>query len=971
MRNNDMQDNNMKNDFAFPRDWEMYVSPPVAPELQSVSTIPDSLRIAGAQRPGCPVRLYDGVLDLSTIGGGAGMGKTAFLIAELIADKPGSVTLGLGGDCRWISCWVNGELVCDTLAKGHAFNPPEPHEHCFSAALHAGRNVMAVRIISDRTGFSLQVAGPSQLRSCPSLRGNVQGDCALPEEWMFYGPLDAPAADLDVLLEDRGRGRALAAALGIKPQTISFSPGTHVDIESLRHDKTTDTGFLTAWLSTEVTVERDLEVPFGLGGMISEFRVNGRAVFTNSEAYADKAVLADITHNRVAAKLQAGTNHLALKLMKKPSEEPRASLRFAIGGPDELRAAYAERRAWQQRMTAMTEKHDVVPKGPITYVNPAAEVIDCPTLSGSRYRDRVPATYDVAERSALCINALTGATNPLADHELYFHVEFFHNPVTMAHEVSDCCQIKFMEALPLLRMASGSQIRLEVDEAWQRVLCRSLGPDGLYYYPTDWMGGRSWGCFGVHVMRADGSRTNADDASVTHLAFAPLVSRAMNVMQINYLRDRNPFWLTAMQSMTDRLNALSVHKDGTAFMHPGYLFEPNARYTPVWPETIAAKKMTVIEKDCARQIEGLARFYRLTGYEPARELGEKISRFIRQSGCHFGADGDFLEPQHFHVHTVTLLNMLELASTIGDQETIAFVRRSYEWAKTPAAGSADSIGFFPEYARPGFYTCEGCEVAEMVALALKLSKIGAGDYYNDAERWTRNHFAESQLTDYQPLEHLATRQPSQPVNELDTAWRVAERNVGAFAGFSSANDYAAAQFGIMHCCTGNAARTLYWIWLEALRFQDGELRVNLLLNRASREADVYSFIPYQGKVEIKVKAPCKAIYVHAPGWIDAGSPEMTATVDGKAVKTRWEGRYLVLGPAQPGQRITVEFPIVERTVKETIGAVDYTLVIKGDTVVHIDPPGNNLPLYLRDHYRSNEPHYVEVERFLSDTVVEY
>ena len=40
-------------------------------------------------------------------------------------------------------------------------------------------------------------------------------------------------------------------------------------------------------------------------------------------------------------------------------------------------------------------------------------------------------------------------------------------------------------------------------------------------------------------------------------------------------------------------------------------------------------------------------------------------------------------------------------------------------------------------------------------------------------------------------------------------------------------------------------------------------------------------------------------------------------------------------------------------------------------MVHIDPPGKNLPLYRRDHYRQSEPRYVEVERFLSDTVVEY
>jgi len=53
------------------------------------------------------------------------------------------------------------------------------------------------------------------------------------------------------------------------------------------------------------------------------------------------------------------------------------------------------------------------------------------------------------------------------------------------------------------------------------------------------------------------------------------------------------------------------------------------------------------------------------------------------------------------------------------------------------------------------------------------------------------------------------------------------------------------------------------------------------------------------------------------------------------------------------------------------GGVEYTLVIKGGTVVDTDPPERNLPIYRRDHCRQNEQRYVEVERFISDTVVEY
>ena len=44
-----------------------------------------------------------------------------------------------------------------------------------------------------------------------------------------------------------------------------------------------------------------------------------------------------------------------------------------------------------------------------------------------------------------------------------------------------------------------------------------------------------------------------------------------------------------------------------------------------------------------------------------------------------------------------------------------------------------------------------------------------------------------------------------------------------------------------------------------------------------------------------------------------------------------------------GETIDLAFPITTRTVKETIGTVPYTLEIKGNTVVSIDPPGKTAP----------------------------
>lgn len=62
----------------------------------------------------------------------------------------------------------------------------------------------------------------------------------------------------------------------------------------------------------------------------------------------------------------------------------------------------------------------------------------------------------------------------------------------------------------------------------------------------------------------------------------------------------------------------------------------------------------------------------------------------------------------------------------------------------------------------------------------------------------------------------------------------------------------------------------------------------MLLNRALPWADVYSFIPYQGRVEIKVHQTCKNVQVHAPEWIVTGSNEITVQVSGQPRLFHWK-----------------------------------------------------------------------------------
>ncbi|RKZ71850.1 MAG: hypothetical protein DRQ57_18130 [Gammaproteobacteria bacterium] len=605
----------------------------------------------------------------------------------------------------------------------------------------------------------------------------------------------------------------------------------------------------------------------------------------------------------------------------------------------------------------------------IKYINPEVPNVELSSYDGTRYEAMVPDTLDVQERAGLAINGLTGPTDPDADHELYWQVEFFRNPPVMWHDWNDWCQVKFVEALPLMRIITGSDLNSQVDPVWMNAIIKSIGSDGLYYTP---MKGRPWACENAYwastIFRADGTTTDMNDKSVSQLSHPFSCGRIIGTMTIYYSLDNNPRWKELIERMVDRLNEVAIHKDDYAYFPNGY-FEPNAKVAP----DAELPTGLVGAEGYARLMHGLTQYYRISGYEPAKSLAGKIIRSLKDHGEFYDDEGRFIKGRdnnpgaHFHAHTIDLLGMVDYALATGDTEHKDFIIKSFEWAMTQGSSL---VGFFPEYIAPDFPTAEICEVADMIGLALKLSEAGWGDYWDEADRWIRNHFFENQLTSCDWINPLAQSQDYESPSVYETSDRVAERNMGAFSGWASANDWALSH-GIMHCCTGNGIRSIYYIWQDMVRYDEGQLKINLLLNRTSPWADVNSYIPYEGRVAIKIKQSCESLAVRMPEWIADGSTDVSCKVNDKPCEFTWEGRYLNLESVKKGDEVEVSFPIEERTVEQRIGGIDYTLIIKGNTVVHIDPPGKNCPLYQREHFRSNKAKLKKTKRFIPDKIINW
>jgi hypothetical protein len=186
-----------------------------------------------------------------------------------------------------------------------------------------------------------------------------------------------------------------------------------------------------------------------------------------------------------------------------------------------------------------------------------------------------------------------------------------------------------------------------------------------------------------------------------------------------------------------------------------------------------------------------------------------------------------------------------------------------------------------------------------------------------------------------------------------------ERAIGCFSGWALPNDWGAMS---MHgCCTGNASRTIYWIWDSIVTRDNGVVKVNLLMNRTSQWLDVDSYLPYEGKVVLKIKE-AEVVMVRIPEWTDRDKVKCTVGV--RDAEYDWSGNWIAARSLKSGDRVEITFPMKTETLFRVIGAdTTYTLTIKGYTVVDIAPKGEICPSYRRDHYKLNTAPVKKVTRF--------
>lgn len=338
-----------------------------------------------------------------------------------------------------------------------------------------------------------------------------------------------------------------------------------------------------------------------------------------------------------------------------------------------------------------------------------------------------------------------------------------------------------------------------------------------------------------------------------------------------------------------------------------------------------------------RMIEALIWFAEAAGSAEAIALAERLVAWHLANT--FLPDGRInpkaTSAHHSHSVLGTLRGIALLGLRAGMQELVDFAARAMRVTVL-------------RLVKPSGYTChdllldrrgETTTPGDAAQLALWLASAGYGEFWDDAQRIVRSRILPSQITSAPPLEPAGD--PA-----LDIHRDIARRCVGAFGGMHAhphgetrpTTDITAADLHTLADVTSHVVETTPL-----------GTRVNLHLDH---DADLASIRVRRGSrslVEVKLKAGVRGrpLWIRLPRWADRNG--LSLRIGQKRVLPAWVGDYAVLDAeaTRPAGLVTLEHDLPVREQVEPTDGVEYRLRWRGDDLMEVQPPPDQLPFYPR------------------------
>ena len=633
---------------------------------------------------------------------------------------------------------------------------------------------------------------------------------------------------------------------------------------------------------------------------------------------------------------------------------------------------------------------------------PSSNLFDVPAYQGrtsapEEQSESEPDTLDLATRGALALNGILGTIDP----DLLTTWGLVHYAARRPHlshwaSAETLVDPKLAESITLMRVMSGGQQDLDLEIHYRAAILSRLHA-GLYW--DQYTPRRPW--------RNSYSEAFYGKGQDEDFATLPGAGRMLRTMLIwRELGAQSDRMETELRALPAGLLHIAVKKGDYAYYpeHGGW-GEPCAYPRSGWLNTDEAQGETEGGEGSVvcmhgHQIYGAARWYRESHQGEALDLARLLTRYVMlprfwggvpdpygaRGGMkitHIGAhkaDPEFTSGHeqghwysHFHARAIALRGILEYAWSAGDDRAAEFVRRAYEFTLTQGITRLGWINCYPA----GVNHVEGCALGDLVALGIRLSDYGLGDYWDDVDAVVRNQLVEQQICDPQILVQISQNASTQCCEnaypgQLAFPEDIYTRTLGIYGGTALPTSIPNAW--VMHCCTANASQGLYYAWEGAIRETARTAQVNLLLNRSTNLVHLESYLPYEGRVVIH-NYNATRIAVRIPYWIRRN--ELSININDIEIGGDWIGNRILLEGLYPGDVIALTFPVIEQTLGYTVNANSpqeniYHLTLRGSTVVSVTPRDDTptgYPMYLRDAMTASHAPKKTAAHFVPDKIV--
>jgi len=295
-------------------------------------------------------------------------------------------------------------------------------------------------------------------------------------------------------------------------------------------------------------------------------------------------------------------------------------------------------------------------------------------------------------------------------------------------------------------------------------------------------------------------------------------------------------------------------------------------------------------------VEPLMKYYEVTGDEEAFEFCEGIVNWATDPATNF-VDSEFRISGWLRAFASALASIARFAAFTCNDKLLDYAENTFRttMAVTTAFGGT-----------PGGEPC--CENMELTTTALALARSGREEWWDMIDRFFRNHTLACQYTD--PTMVNVGYIDGEP-GPFDDTRDVLNRAVGGFS-FATAREHRYDPCLLMLCCGGNAMWTMGKIVSNAATRDERGLSINLHFSLDTPLAAITNHEPFAGILEVTPRGD-GTVRIRKPSYATA----IKATVDGVDASPRDTGRHLVFDSVAAGSKITLRYPLPDKTTEET------------------------------------------------------